>query len=334
MRHFGLLVGFSILACLDAKLYTLNQTETAGSFRLMTIPADGVPVPVSQIGDEIKFTPGSSTIDRDNGVLYFIGSTKPAFQMGNISLVGVSLTTGAVVSNAAIPIVPSTGPGRADLFEAAIEWASDLEAIVVLITDFTDSANSHVLGTIRPRTGEWSVIRAVSNPVSTSPQPAAAVYIPEKQIFIFELGVNRVLTLFAYNFKTGALLNTTGPQFTDFVFNPTDGMVWGHGVTVKGNYVVRELSKMDPSTLKVEVVKVLDSLAVDGGNLVTLDVEEQTMYWITSLSKDSNSSKPLPFYLVGVALANATVVSQSLQCPSWAYAQDSPSKCPATLDYF
>ena len=333
MCHIGLLVGFCILASASAsKLYTLNQTETTGSFRLMTIPADGVPVPVS--GAEIGFWPGSSTIDRDNGVLYFIGSTKPAFHMGNISLVGVSLTTGAVVSNAAIPVVPSTGPGRADLFEAAIEYASDLKAIVVLITDFTDSINSHVLGTIHPTTGEWSVIRAVSNPASASTQPAAAVYIPEKQIFIFQLGVNRILTLFAYNFKTVALVNTTGPQFTDFVFNPILGHVWGHGVTVKGSYIVRVLSKMDPSTLTVEVVKVLDSLAVDGGNLVTLDVEEQTMYWITSLSKDNNSSKPLPFYLVGVALDNATIVSQSLQCPSWAYAQDTPSKCPATLDSF
>jgi hypothetical protein len=262
------LVGFSVLVCLDAALYTLNETKTAGSFRLMTIPDDGIPVPVSKTGAEIKFTPGSSTVDSDNGVLYFVGSTKAAFQMGSISLVGVSLNTGAVVSNTAIPIVPSTGPGRSEVFEAAIAYASDLVEIVVLITDFTNSTNQHVLGTIDPTTGEWNVIRTVSNPTSTSVQPSSVVYIPGTQAFIFQLGVNRVLTHFAYNFKTGALLNATGPQFTNIVFNPKDGMVWGHGVTVHGKYVVRILSKMDPSTLKVEVVKELSSLCVDGGSLV------------------------------------------------------------------
>ena len=343
MRRLGLLqlVGFSLLACFDAKLYTLNQTETAGSFRLMTVPDDGIPVPVSKTGAEIKFTPGSSTIDSDNGVLYFVGSTKPAFQMGNVSLVGVSLSTGAMVSNTAFPIVPSTGPGRSEIFEAAIAYASDLKEIVVLITDFTCdtppcvSGNQHVLGTINPNSGEWKVVRTVSHPTSTAVQPGPGVYVPGKQTFIFQLGIKQVLTQFAYSFKTGALLNATGAQFTEFEFNPKDGMLWGHGVTMSpdGKWIVRTLSKMDPSTLKVEVVKVLSSLCVDGGNLVTLDVEKQTLYWLSSLSKDdSNSSKP--FYLIGVSLANSTIVSQSLMCPTWEYAQSGPSKCPATLNYF
>ena len=56
-----------------------------------------------------------------------------------------------------------------------------------------------------------------------------------------------------YNFKTGIMRNASSPQFTDFVYNPTDGMVWGHGVAVgpKKTYFVRTLRKMDPSTLKV-----------------------------------------------------------------------------------
>lgn len=332
----GVLVGFSLLACMDAKLYTLNQTGAGTApVRLLAIQADGTPAPVSHTGADIDFTPGGSTIDSENRVLYFLGSTKPAFQNGNVSLIGVSLNTGAVVSNTALPILPSTGPGRSEVFEGAIAYASDLEAIVVLITNFTAEENQHVLGTLHPATGKWTTIRTVSNPASTPDQPEGVVYVPGKQIFIFQLDVNKALTQFAYNFKTGALLNATGAQFTDFVFNPKDGMVWGHGVTVVGKYFVRELSKMDPSTLQVETVKVLDSLCIDGGNLVTLDVEKQTMYWVSSLSKDDNSSQPIPFYLVGVSLANATVVSQSLLCSSWAYAQDDPNtKCPATLDYF
>jgi hypothetical protein len=43
----------------------------------------------------------------------------------------------------------------------------------------------------------------------------------------------------------------------EFVHNPRDGMVWGHGVTAGPNatYFVRTLLKMDPSTLKVELVQ-------------------------------------------------------------------------------
>lgn len=71
-------------------------------------------------------------------------------------------------------------------------------------------------------------------------------------------------------------------------------MIWGHGITVKGTKYVRELSKMDPSTLEVQTIKVLDTLAVDAGNFVTLDVESQTMYWISSLFKDEPGGNP-PF---------------------------------------
>jgi hypothetical protein len=44
--------------------------------------------------------------------------------------------------------------------------------------------------------------------------------------------------------------------FEDFVHNTRDGMVWGHGITPGPNktYYVRTLCKMDPATLKVELV--------------------------------------------------------------------------------
>ena len=58
----------------------------------------------------------------------------------------------------------------------------------------------------------------------------------------------------------GGLKNFTTAQFTDMVYNPKDGMIWGHGVTTQGKYYVRELSKMDPVTLAVTTVKILKTL--------------------------------------------------------------------------
>ena len=43
------------------------------------------------------------------------------------------------------------------------------------------------------------------------------VYVPLKQMCFFQLGVNNALTQFVYEFKTGALKNTTTAQFTDMV---------------------------------------------------------------------------------------------------------------------
>ena len=56
-----------------------------------------------------------------------------------------------------------------------------------------------------------------------------------------------------------------------------------------GNYYVRELSKMDPATLVVETVKTLKTLATDGGGLSTIDVDRQTMYWVSALWTDDGS---------------------------------------------
>ena len=126
----------------------------------------------------------------------------------------------------------------------------------------------------------------------------------------FQLGVNKVFTQFVYDFTGGGLKNFTTAQFTDMVYNPTDGMIWGHGITVQGKYFVRELSKMNPVTLEVSTVKVLKTLSVDGAALVALDVEKQSMYWISTLFKDAPTPQHMPFYLVQVSLANGSVVSE------------------------
>jgi hypothetical protein len=284
---------------------------------------NGTRTPVNATAENIKFIPGSSTIDGDHGILYVIGTT--VFTGPNTTLVGVSLKTGSVVSSVAIPII---GPGY-EVFAADLVYASDLGEVILLVTT---STKQQVLGTIHPTTGKWNVITTVSSPEMSKVDQASMVYVPGKQICVFQLGVNRVLTHFAYNFKIGALKNATSAQFSNFVYNPTDGMIWGHGITMNGKYYVRELSKLDPSTLKVETVKVLNSLAVDGGDLATIDVEKQTMYWVSSLYKDEPNPGP-PFYLVQVSLANASVVSQSLVCRLWNYPW-SPGNCPCTLDSF
>ena len=346
------------LAVAEAKLYALNHTggtpglptpTSPGSFRLLTIEVAKLrdhPLTSAPVGKEteclpwkeagcIPWTPGSSTVDHDHGILYFIGST--SYYGQNTTLVGVSLKTGAVVSSAAIPF---SGP-TFELFAADLVYASDLGEVLLLVTQRVTATNlKQILGTIHPATGEWKTLTTVSAADVTKVDQQHMAYVPGKQICIFQLGVDKVLTQFAYDFKGGGgnLKNATTAQFTDMVYNPRDGMIWGHGVTTtagKGNkqYYVRELSKLNPSTLVVTTVKTLKTLATDGGALATLDVDSQTMYWISALFTDDGSGANGPFYLVGVSLDDGSIVSQSLACKLWNNPW-SPGDCPDTLSWF
>ena len=199
-----------------------------GLFRLVTINlTDGTRTPVSQTGVEIRYTPGQSTIDRNHSVLYFIGQLKQgAFASCNLTLVGISLVTGAMVSNATIPGADAL---RADgqIWTAGIAYAEDLDKLVLSIST---SANSHIVGTIHPTTGTWKTLAIVDHPTSigvvnpasmvsyampamlslcrahvlnticthlsdlTSLAHRTQVYVPGQQTYIFQLGVNHIIT--------------------------------------------------------------------------------------------------------------------------------------------
>ena len=293
------------LFALDGVPYQAGPQGSPGSFSLVTIDLEhGTRTNVS--GAEVKFTPGQSTIDHTNSVLYFIAQPKADLnQAWNLTVVGVSLKSGAVVSSTAAIPGADTVRASGEIWTAGIAYASDLG---VLVLSISTAANSHVVGTMHPATGKWTVVATVDKPTRFpigNVQPCSMVYVPGQQSYIFQLGVNHVITQFAYDFKTGTLRNATSPQFTsmfiavparpwfgvmhrvliiaralvmlpvvlDFVYNPKDGMVWGHGVTPgpNGVYFVRTLRKMDPSTLKVELVPSgLKVMTVDNGG-ATLD---------------------------------------------------------------
>ena len=341
IRRFVSLLCAIGLPSSSAKLFALNDVPSGmpGSFRLVTIDlGDGTRVPVSQTGAEINYTPGSSTIDRDHSVLYFIGQPQPNLNgPWNLTVVGVSLETGAVISTANIPGADSIR-SSGEIWTAGIAYASDLGKLVLSIST---AANSHLVGTVHPSTGDWNLLATVDHPSSVGTvQPGSETYIPGKQTYLFQLGVNHVITQFAYDFKTGVLRNATSPQFSDFVYNPHDGMVWGHGVAIGPNktYFVRTLAKMDSATLKFEPVHSgLEVLTVENAG-PAFDEDRQIMYWMTDLFKDmakTQGAGPFPVHLAQLSLINPAVVNVSVvlcasyECPECNY----NTSCPGTLNF-
>jgi hypothetical protein len=330
---FLLLSTLGLLAASNAELIALDQVDSISSYHLVTIAANGTRRPVSQSNATIDFTPGGSAVDRQAGVLYLIG--QKTFDETNVTLVGVSLKTGAVVSTAATPLPPnSAGLG---LWNSGIDFAADLGLLVV---SYTNASNAHILATVHPTTGEWNTVTVIYHPNTIGVvSPSSFVYIPVQQTFIWQLGVNHAITQFAFDFKTGTLRNATSAQITDFVFNANDGMVWGHGVTPgpNGTYWTRTVEKMDPATLKVERVRVLGTLAIDIGmvNRVAFDMEAQVMFWATTLFKDVKVNvKPVHLAQVSISGGNASLISTStILCPAYVCPECGISTCPATLNF-
>ena len=157
------LLGLACGLVAEAKLFALNHTgvlpnaTSPGAFRLLTIDDDGTS---SAVGNStIPWTPGSSTVDYDHGILYFIGAK--SFIGPNTTLVGVSLKTGAVVSSAAIPFL---GPDY-ELFAADLVYASELGEVLVLVTkQEQNSTTTQVFGRMHPETGKWDTITTVAGP--------------------------------------------------------------------------------------------------------------------------------------------------------------------------
>eukprot|EP01046_Picozoa_sp_COSAG06_P043535 COSAG06_NODE_5717_length_3308_cov_1.817700_2_plen_413_part_00 len=148
----------------DGSLFALDDVpgsapSSSGSFRLVTINlTDGTRTPVSRTGVEIQYTPGRSTIDRNHSVLYYIGQLKHGvFTSCNLTLVGISLVTGAMVSNATIPGADAL---RSDgqIWTAGIAYAEDLDKLVLSIST---SAHSHIVGTMHPTTGAWETLATI-----------------------------------------------------------------------------------------------------------------------------------------------------------------------------
>lgn len=305
----------------NAKLFALNDTETPHVFKLVEVdPGTGKRVVVGKPGADTDFpyVPWTTSVDRDNGVLYVLGQKNADLPAGNLTLLGVSLTTGMIVSTTPIPVeMDSYG-----LLASSVAYAAELNLVIL---SFTTSEKAHLLGTIDPATpGSWNVVTSIDNPTAIGDVGGSGdgVYVPGQGEYIWQLAVNHVITQFAYNFKTATLRNATSPQFTDFLFNPKDAMLYGHGVIAGPKqpgtgvqYWMRTLEKMDPATLLVSQVKVLDELSVDAGGAICLDPENQILYWQSMLYKDAVAGGKMPVFIASVALdKNNTVGLSETDC--------------------
>jgi len=335
---FLLLIVLAFTHTTNAKLFALNDTETEHVFRLVEVdPTSGNRVAVGKA--DVPYVPWTTDIDHENGILYLLGQKAVDLGAGNLTLVGVSLTTGGVVSTTSIP-EPLESFG---LLTASVAFAAEMNLIIL---SFTTAAKVHLVGTIDPKTSAWKVVTSIDNSSTIKDVGGAGdgAYVPGIGEFIWQLAVNNTITQFAFNFKTGRLRNATSAQFTNFVYNPKDKMLYGHGIIagpVQPNgkqYWMRTLEKMDPASLVVEQVKVLQELSVDAGGAIALDTENQILYWQSMLYKDAVAGSKMPVYIASVSLAKwwhgvKVAISEDAICVNWESSLGGNTTCLATLNF-
>lgn len=140
-------------------------------------------------------------------------------------------------------------------------------------------------------------------------------------------------TFLAVNTATGAVRAFTDDYATGRViqtldYHPGERAFYGTGLEpspANASEAVRTLVRLDAADYSFTTVGTLPGLTVSDGVLAALDCEGSVLYSV--LQRDADGGGPsAPFYLVGLSLANASVVSIAQLCPSLA-------DCPWSIEW-
>jgi len=297
-------------AVVSAQLYGLSSSVQLNSFA-----ADGTATPIGPPRPSFLQAQNLAALDAAGGVYYFV-----EYSGGSPALVGLSLSTGAVLSQVALPFVEESFVGVGQL----LAWAPDL-GLAVLTGQTADG--THLVGTVNASSGAWTPIANVTRS-DDDVLGAAAVYIPATSDFIFNLGVSNGTEIanVAVNLVTGAVRfgdNTQAGNLESMSLNTRDGKVYGLSLHIVGQGFNRSISVMDPATLAIREIGIVAGYGIESGGIGTVDAAAQTLFWIGMAAPYVPNS---PLFLVQVRLADATVVSAAQLCAS-------DAECPWSLEY-
>lgn len=180
MKFLWSLLTLSVSA-VTSGLYGFIENVNTGQLALVSIdPLTGKQTIVGKYIASEAQSQAVATIDDKKGIYYILG-----FDGKAPNIMGVDVTTGAVVSNAEIPEFASeafVGVGQ------GIDWEPDTGSIVVAGLDTT---NSWSIGLVDPQSGKFDLRAYLNNtegkydPVLGSP----SVYTSDQKDFVMLLGV-------------------------------------------------------------------------------------------------------------------------------------------------
>ncbi len=276
-----------------------NLLYISGNASVTTV---GPPFPASwQEGQQL------SALDGATGTLYTlvfdILAKAPRF-------VGISLATGAVVSNVPAPFHedPFIGLGQ------AVAWDPSSARI---IAGGQDANLTHVIGFIDPATGAWEQVAAL-NASLTDVFSAGTAYIPTINALAYQLRTGNAVEIYVVDMATGRVAEVDqsygagAGNLETMDYDPVTDTVYGLSVIVlPNNTLARAVSALHPHNLTITLVGLVPGFASEYEGIGAVDVAGRSLWWV---GQKSGAAPTDPAWLIQSSLADGGVVSAAEFC--------------------
>lgn len=241
------------------------------------------------------------TLDASAGIWYSIFLDE---KIDSISLLGISLQTGGIVSNVSLPFDPAHGIGAGQL----LAWELGATSLVAGGLLDRQHPTSHVVGRLEPVNGTWTeLVRINTSFMPPLASTQAAALIPGVPLLVFELGDFTTPNIVQLNLATGALSHYKGDDanILSLSYDPVSQKVYGIATVLQNSSYIACLVVLDPQALTVSVVGLLNEFFGMDTGVATLDPVARALVWLGMKRDDPDG----PMYLIYTALANATTIS-------------------------
>lgn len=269
-----------------------------------------------------------STVDNKNGVYYLLGSNGV-----QCNLVGLNLTSGAIVSKAVVPdfveLGWSIGIGQ------GIAWDPHSNLIIAAGQDKTASWK---IGYVSPTTGVLQQKVYVTNTgnMYAGLYGASSVFNANTGDFVMQVGKGQEIPFIRANLGGGNFTEQANCHYTQaFVYDNSSQSMYGLGLindtSVPGGLVttlVQMKNDMSGCTVIGNVTGVYKEL---WSGVAAIDSENRILYFFAmpcAPAKDPKCRGNLPYDLIGIDLASAKTVSNVS-----AFCTPDASTCPWTLEF-
>lgn len=240
------------------------------------------------------------------------------------NLVGVSLDTGAIVSDVAVPFwqPPIVGQGQQLAFDSQ-------DGRLIAVGQLSEEGDT-VIGYLEPSNGHFAQVASINTTLDT-PGPGAAAYVPSIDALVLSYVVNgTTLELVSVDMRSGAISLWPESFPADHLletldYDPHTGLLVGLGLrAINETASERTLVSLDPLKQTWGVIGTVPDFLVAAANVAAINPSNRTLYWVGEQSSADGPNNP--FYLIALSLEDASVQSASILCSNFDY-------CPWSLEW-
>jgi len=295
-----------------------------------------VPVGAGQPVQNVGLAQQVSAVDPVRQTYYVLGFNLSDFTPAGCILVGVSLATGEVISQAPVDAFATD-----HLIGLGQNIAAYEPGATVLAASGIAADGRHVYGTADPVSGAFT-LRATAGCIAPACEPVmagAAAYAPAPAaLYLAQLRFNgSTVHLVAANLSSGEaqILPDCG-ELETLAFCASERAFYGIGLrNSKSQRVLVRLALGDSGPPTCKVIGDIDGYYMIGAGMSALDEGAGVLYWLAAPGGFPVNYTISAYHIVGTRLADATTVSDARFC-CFSQCELAPPlpTCPWSIEFF